>query len=267
MKTALFRSPGKRGLTVLLFGLLVSAVSADPRAEALVKLTLNQKIPQDQTGTSTMTITDRSGVTKVRKMKQVSKETSEGTKAFAEFLEPADVTGTKFLTVSKPGAETDQRIYLPALKKVRKISSSTKDSEFLGSDLTYFDMEKRSLGDGTYALLAEGEALDLPSAAGLKLAKVETVFTLANAPYSKTVSWIDPATGIAYKTDCYDKKDGALLKTITLDEIVTVKGYRITTKTTFVNHKKGSRTVMTIGDIAVDTGVKDAEVSVKRLEQ
>jgi hypothetical protein len=254
-------------LLVLAFVLVTAEAQADPKADAIVQKALNQKSPQDQRGTSTMTITDRTGVAKVRKMRQVSKETPEGTKAFAEFLEPADVNGTKFLTVSKPGAETDQRIYLPALKKVRKISSSSKDSEFLGSDLTYFDMEKRSFDDGTYTLLAEGETLDLPAAAGKTLSKVQTVFTLSGAPYSKTVSWIDPATGVAYRTECYDKKDGAILKTITLDEVKEVQGYLVATKTTFANLKKGTNTVMTIGDLVVDSGVKDAEVSLKRLEQ
>jgi hypothetical protein len=128
---------------LLACGLAAAGLFADGRADELVRANLDRKIPGDMTGTSTMTITDRSGVIKIRKLKEVSKETAEGTKAYIEFVEPADVSGTKFLTVSKKGAETDQRLYLPALKKVRKISSSSKDAEFLGSDLCYFDMEKR----------------------------------------------------------------------------------------------------------------------------
>jgi len=240
---------------------------ADARADEIIKASLDQKAPNDNIGTSTMIITDRSGVTKVRKLKQVSKETAEGTKAYVEFVEPADVSGTKFLTVSKKGAETDQRLYLPALKKIRKISSSSKDADFLGSDLCYFDMEKHYFEDGSYTLLADNETLPEPAFAGMKFAKISTTFKASNAPYSKTVSWINTADYIPYKTECYDKKDGALLKTITIDEVKIIKGYSIGAKTTIVNSKKGSKTEMTLANIAVDTGVKDSEVSLKRLEQ
>jgi outer membrane lipoprotein-sorting protein len=261
-----------RILRLALVGLLAagsaaSGLFADARADEIIKASLDQKAPNDNIGTSTMTITDRSGVVKVRKLKQVSKETAEGTKAYVEFVEPADVNGTKFLTVSKKGAETDQRLYLPALKKIRKISSSSKDAEFLGSDLCYFDMEKRYFEDGVYTLLAEGETLPESAFAGMKFAKISTTFKAANAPYSKTVTWVNLADYIPYKTECYDKKDGGLLKTITIDEVKIIKGYALPTKTTIVNHKKGSKTEMTLADIAVDTGVKDSEVSLKRLEQ
>jgi hypothetical protein len=243
------------------------AVFADPRADEIIKAMLDQKSPSDMTSVSTMTITDRSGVVKTRKMRQVSKETAEGTKAFVEFVEPADVNGTKFLTISKRGADSDQRMYLPALKKIRKISSSSKDGDFLGSDLNYFDMEKRYFEDGTYTMLGENETLDRPGLDDKKFAKIQTVFKDPDCPYSKTISWIDASSGIAYKTECYDKKDGALLKSITIDEVRTVKGYTFMTKSTFVNNKKGSKTVTSLEDITVDTGIKDSAVSLKRLEQ
>jgi hypothetical protein len=214
-----------------------------------------------------MNITDRTGVVKVRKLKEVTKEAADGTRAFVEFLSPADVTGTKFLTVSKKGADTDQRIYLPALKKVRKISASGKDADFLGSDLCYFDMEKRYFDDGTYTLLAENEVLPEPQFAGLKFAKISTVYKVANAPYSKAITWINLDNNLPYKVECYDKKDDALLKTITMDEVKTIKGYPMTLKTTIVNVKRGSKTEMLMTDVSVDTGVKDSDVGIKRLEE
>lgn len=257
----------KRFLTGIALAVSAIGLFADPRADEIIKATLDKKSPSDMVSSATMTITDRGGVVKVRELRQVTKETVEGTKSYAEFLRPADVNGTKFLTVSRKGAASDQRIYLPALKKVRKIASSAKDGEFLGSDLCYFDMEKRYFEDGTYKLLAEGETLDDPAFAGKKFAKIESVFKDPDAPYSKTVSWIDTDGYIPYKTDCYDKKDGALLKTITIDEVASIKGYSIMTKSTIVNHRKGSTTVMTLENVAVDTGVKDSEVSVKNLER
>ena len=252
---------------LMAYGSTATGLFAETRADEIVRATLNRKTPGDTIATSIMTITDRTGVAKIRKLKTVSKETAAGTRAYIEFVEPADVNGTKFLTVSKQGAETDQRLYLPALKKIRKISSSSKDAEFLGSDLCYFDMEKRYFEDGTYTLLSDSETLPEPAFSGMTFARISTTYKAANAPYSKTISWINLADNIPYKTECYDKKDDALLKTITIDEVKTIKGYAMMTRTTIVNHKKGSRTVLTLADIAVDTGVKDSEVSLKRLEQ
>lgn len=254
-------------LSLAALGLSGTGLYADAKADAIIRASLDRKVPRDTTAVATMNIVDRTGVTKVRKLKEVNKETPEGTKAFVEFIEPADVNGTKFLTVSKAGAETDQRIYLPALKKVRKISASGKDADFLGSDLNYFDMEKRYFQDGTYTLLADNETLPEPQFAGMKFAKIATVFKAANAPYSKAITWINLADDLPYKVECYDKKDDGLLKTITMDEVKVLKGYPMTLKTTIVNVKRGSRTEMIMSNVAVDTGVKDSEVSIKRLEQ
>ena len=245
--------------------LVAGALMADPKADQLARLALERKTPVDMVSVSTMVISDQSGVSKVRKMKAVTKETTEGTKSYTEFVEPADVNGTKFVSVSKKGSETDQRMYLPALKKVRKISSSAKDGEFMGSDLNYFDMEKRYFEDATYSLLSEDESLD--AVPGIKLSKLVSTYAVKGAPYTKAVSWIDPATGIAYKTELYDKKDGALLKLITVDEVKTIKGYVMITKSTISNVKKGSKTVSDMSDLQVDVGIKDSEVSLKRLEQ
>jgi len=173
----------KRILVLVLCCTAANGLFADSKGDAIVKASLDKKTPIDMVATATMTITDRSGIVKIRKLKEVSKETAEGTKVFIEIIEPADVNGTKFLTVSRKGAATDQRIYLPALKKVRKISSSGKSGEFLGSDLTYFDMEKHYFEDGIYTLLAEDETLDGPQFAGLKLAKISSTFKDPNAPY------------------------------------------------------------------------------------
>jgi hypothetical protein len=257
----------KRFIFFGLCGLLTAGLFADAKGDEIAKANLDRKTPNDMTSVATMTITDRSGVVKTRKLKMVSKETAEGTKAYVEFVEPADVNGTKFLTVSKQGSETDQRLYLPALKKIRKISSSSKDGEFVGSDLFYFDMEKRYFEDGEYTFLSDNETLPGPAFAGMKFSKISITFKNPNAPYSKTIAWINPQDNIAYQAECYDKKDGALLKTISTDEVTVLKGYSIAVKTTVTNHKKGSHTQMVLGNLEVDSGVKDGEVSVKKLEQ
>ncbi len=257
----------KRIGLLCLMGFLATNVFADAKGDEIAHKYFDQKTPKDTTSVVTMEIKDRAGVIKTRKLKMVMKDSPEGKKSFVEFVEPADVNGTKFLTITHRGAEDDQRLYLPALKKIRKISSSSKDGEFVGSDLFYFDMEQRFFEDGTYTFLGENETLSEPALAEMKFWKISMNFISPNAPYVKAIMWINMQDLVAYKTEYYDKKDGALLKTIVMDETKVLKGYTMPTQTTVTNLKKGSQTQMVLGDLGVDVGVKDSEISVKRLEE
>ena len=96
-----------------LMGFLAVNVFADAKGDEIAHKYFDQKLPKDTTSIATMDIKDRSGVTKTRKLKMVMKDSPEGRKAFVEFVQPADVNGTKFLTISHRGAENDQRLYLP----------------------------------------------------------------------------------------------------------------------------------------------------------
>ena len=83
-------------------------------------------------------------------MEIITKEGAEGTNTFMKFIEPADVKDTKFLTIAHNKSDDEQRLFLPALGKVRRISSSTKNEKFMGSDLTYYDLEDYEYEDFTY---------------------------------------------------------------------------------------------------------------------
>ena len=128
-------------------------------------------------------------------------------------------------------------------------------------------MEQRFFEDGTYALLGENETLSEPALAGMKFWKLSMTFVSPNAPYVKAIMWINMQDLAVYKTEYYDKKDGALLKTMVVDEVKVLKGYTTPVRTTVTNLKKGSQTQMILGDLDVDVGVKDSEISVKRLEE
>jgi len=153
------------------------------------------------------------------------------------------------------------------MKKVRKISSSSKDGEFVGSDFYYFDMQKHYLNEAEYTFIADGETLPGDAFVGMRFSKISVVFTDKTVPYSKCVVWVDMASNTMRKTECYDRKDGALLKIIVVDEVKTIKDYVVPVSTTVSNVKKGSRTQLLLRDLTVDTGVKDSEVSVERLER
>jgi hypothetical protein len=93
----------------------------------------------------------------VKSWRRDAGEQGKDTETIMFFLEPADVKNTGFLTYDYDDSakDDDQWLYLPALKKTKRIASSDKSSSFMGTDFTYADMTKRNINNYTYTLLKE----------------------------------------------------------------------------------------------------------------
>jgi len=104
-----------------------------------------------------MILIDKSGKKRTRDIKSYSKDFGVDTHRIMFFKSPADVKNTSFLTFDydKASRDDDQWLYLPALKKVKRIPSSDKSGSFMGSDFSYFDMTDRDLSDYKFKLLKE----------------------------------------------------------------------------------------------------------------
>jgi hypothetical protein len=240
---------------------------ADAKGDEIAKAYYGLSKAADTKAAATMTIVDKTGAKKVRKLEIDYRETAEGKDAYLVFSEPADVAGTKFLTIAHKGAESEQRLYLPALKKTRKISSSGKDGAFVNSDFWFYDLEDRRFEDNAYAFLAAGATIADKAFDGMKFDKVEMKPTDANAPYAKCVAYANQADHFIYKLECYDKKDGALLKTFLFVKVESVKGHLIPTQTMVTNNKTGSKTLLAMSDLKVDVGANAELFSEKNLEK
>ncbi len=92
---------------------------------------------QDAKSKMTMKLINAKGQTRIRQMKSKSLELEGGDKSLMEFLSPADVKGTKFLNYEHAKKDDDQWLYLPALKRVKRISSKNKSGAFMGSEFSY----------------------------------------------------------------------------------------------------------------------------------
>lgn len=111
-----------------------------------------------------MVLIDKNNHRRVRRMKSFSKDKGEDILKLMFFTAPADVRETGFLTYDYYSGERDddQWLYLPELKKVKRIASSDKDNAFMGSDFSYADMTKRVLDEWQYTLLKEVEVRGFP---------------------------------------------------------------------------------------------------------
>jgi hypothetical protein len=246
---------------------LAASAFADAKGDEIAKAYFGLSKAADTEANATMTLIDKSGGKKIRKLEINYRETAAGKDAYLVFSSPADVAGTKFLTVSHKGADSEQRLYLPALKKTRKISSSGKDGAFVNSDFYFYDLEDRQLGDNTYTFIAGDLTIADKAFDGMKFDKVEMKPVDASSPYSKTVAYANQADHFIYKLECYDKKDGSLLKTFLFVKVENLKGHLVPTQTLVSNSKTGTKTLLALEDVKVDVGAQPELFSEKNLEK
>ena len=246
----------------------VATATADAKGDEIAAKYFANVKPADTSANAVMTLVDKSGNRKVRELDIYGKDTPAGAFSFIEFKKPADVSGTKFLVTpaATKGGDSEQRLYLPALKKTRKIASSDKSGEFVNSDLFYYDMEDRHLEDNTYTFLSENETLADKAFDGMKFYKIEVKAKAADSPYSKSVFYINMADNHAYKIEAYDAKGGALLKNILFVKFETQAGCQVPVQTSVTNVKKGTKTLLQLNNLKLNSGLKDDLFSVKNLE-
>jgi hypothetical protein len=257
----------KRQIIAGLCVALAAAAFADAKGDEIARAYYGLSKAADTKANATMTLIDKSGGKKVRKLEINYRETAEGKDAYIVFSSPADVAGTKFLTLAHKGAEAEQRLYLPALKKTRKISSSGKDGAFVNSDFYFFDLEDKTFEDHAYTFLVGDVTIADKAFEGMKFDKIEMKPKDASGPYAKTVAYANQADHFVYKLECYDKKDGALLKTFLFVKVESFKGHLFPTQTLVANNKNGTKTLLAMADVQVDSGVSPALFSEKNLEK
>ncbi len=142
-------------LPLSLFSLSVNAITADEIAKRVDERDVGDKSVM----TMEMILIDKHNNPRVRKMQNYSMDKGNDIQTVIFFLSPADVRNTAFLTYDYDHSDKDddQWLYLPALKKTKRIASSDKSSSFMGSDFTYSDMTSRDVSDYTYRIAKETE--------------------------------------------------------------------------------------------------------------
>ena len=244
------------------FCLIAAGMFADDKGAVIAKSFFNLKKAADSSVTGTMSIYDSKDNMKVRKLKMLSMDKNGKKASYTEFLQPADVKGTKFLSISNPqGGDDDQRIYLPALKKVKKIASGDKSGRFVGSDLSYYDLQSKTFDDFSYTYIKD----DVYN--GKKCSLVEMIAKKPSCPYSKSIAWIAADDHFIYQYELYDKTSGEKIKTIENVSVKMIDDVIISDKIIANNYRDGGRTEMVLEDIKLNTGVSESAFSVQNLEK
>lgn len=212
---------------------LAIAKAADERETGFVSTTSEM----------TMTLINRRGDKSIRNLRsKVLEVHGDGDKSMSIFDEPADVKGTAMLTHSHGLEPDDQWLYLPALKRVKRISSKNKSGPFMGSEFAYEDLSSQEVEKYSYKLLGE-EEID-----GQNTYILERIPQYEHSGYTKQIAWIDTEHLRTVKVDYYDRK-GSLLKTLTFSDYQQYKDKFWRASTMFMqNHQTKKATELKWGN-------------------
>ncbi len=213
----------KKSISGFLFLLvIVGGLSGQSPVEIYEKVLTANKLPQSE-GVSTLTIIDKRGNERVRQIAQISKLYNGGEleKTLVKFLSPADVKGTGLLTFNYTDKDDDMWLYLPALRKTRRIVSSEKGGSFMGSEFSYADLSPGESADFTISSLGE-ESVDGTNCYKIELKPKSDDIADENGFFRK-ILWVAKTEFIPRKVELYDYND-ELEKVITFKNIELVKG-------------------------------------------
>ncbi len=211
-----------------------------------------------------MVLVNRHGDQSKRKMRQKILEIpgdDVGDKSLTIFESPRDVKGTAFLSFAKILDPDDQWLYLPALKRVKRISSKNKSGPFVGSEFAYEDLSAGELKKFTYKWLRD------EACGELQCFVVEQSPTYENSGYTRTIVWYDKAEYRQQKIDYYDRK-GSLLKTLTFtDYRQYLNKYWRAHNLHMVNHQNGKKTRLVLSEIKFQSGLTDSDFNKNSLKR
>lgn len=217
----------------------------------------------DSQAEMTMILRNAHGEESERKMRLKNFEvTDDGDKGLTIFDEPKDVSGTAFLSFSHIAKPDDQWLYLPALKRVKRIASRNKSGPFMGSEFAYEDMGSFEPEKYQFTFLR-----DEPCVTDMTCHVIESTPLDEFSGYTRQITWLDTEHLRPVKTEYYDRKN-ELLKTLEMSEWHLYKEqYWRAAVLKMQNHQSGKSTVIITHKMEFDTGLTDAdftEASLKR---
>ncbi len=212
-----------------------------------------------------MVLKNASGQTSTRELRINTLEVSEagdGDKILSIIESPPDVRGTALLTYTHINEQDDQWLYLPALKRVKRISSANKSGPFLGSEFAYEDLASQEVAKYTHRYLR-----DEPCGEGLQCFVVERLPVYRHSGYTRQLTWIDHDEYRFWKVDFYDRKN-ALLKTLTFSDYRQyLDQYWRALVLDMHNHQTGKSTRLSYTDLQFRVGLTAADFTRNALKR
>ncbi|MDR0642978.1 MAG: outer membrane lipoprotein-sorting protein [Treponema sp.] len=210
----------------------------------------------------TMTLDSGRGAPRVREVSWYFKDFGDTEKTLMVFKSPRDVAGTGYLSFSydDDDQDDDMWLYLPAMKRIRRITGSGKNDDFMGTDFTYEDLGSRNLGKDNFTLRGE-EVVD-----GESCWVVEAKAKDSRDPYGRRLIRLRKDSYIFISVDYYDRQD-RLLKTLRVSGIGKIDGIWTARKMEMTNMQNKHSTTIEMSNIQFNIPLDDNLFTVTNLER
>lgn len=259
-------------IVCLTIEIVPTAAQDDPRARAIMEEVDARNDGDNQTADMQMVLIDKRGYERIRKIATFKKDKGEDTYRLMFFLHPPDVEDTAFLTYDydDPDKDDDQWLYLPALRKTKRIATSDKSGSFMGSDLNYSDMTSRDLDDYDFRFYEKQKESEVRGN------KVWIIWSTPRAKevidetgYKKSLLFIRPDIDMVVRAIHWDQ-DGGYLKYVDMRKIEKIDGIWVATDT-LVTKKRGNatehRTVLTLENVHFNRDLDFDLFTIRRMEK
>ena len=245
-------------IVIMLAGLLflgVSSVSSEHKGLAIAEeADRRDRGWGDSRADAIMVLRNRQGQESTRKMRLRWLEVdADGDKVLVVFDRPKDVKGTALLSHTHSITPDDQWLYLPALKRVKRIAAANKSGPFVGSEFAYEDMVSHEVPKYTYKWLRD-EALD-----GVETLVVERYPAYEHSGYTRQIVWIRGDIYRPARIEFYDRKNELLKTLIVRDYRRYLDRYWRPDHMEMINHQTGKSTRLTWSNYRFKTGLSERD--------
>jgi outer membrane lipoprotein-sorting protein len=244
------------------------AQSKPTAREIMEKLAENRRVDGSES-VMTMVMYNAKGQKRVRKFALITKIYDNGKteKKLSRFIEPAEVKGTGILTFDYEKKDDDIWLFMPALRKTRRIISSEKSKSFMGSEFSYWDLNIPNLDDFKYKLIKEEKINGIDCWVVELAAKNDDI--AEEAGYLKQQLWVGKTDYVPRKGLFYDL-DGELLKELSTKDVKLIDRVKKRYRAMFMemrNEQTRRRSSIRIEKIEVNRAVKDDYFTPRYLER
>lgn len=238
---------------ITMYSFNLAAETPEEKGYAIAKqVDLNDQGWKDTTASMKMILRNREGKESQRDIRlKILEVNGDGDKSLIMFDNPRDVKGTNFLSFSHITDPDDQWLYLPSLKRVKRISSSNKSGPFMGGQFAYEDLASYEVDKFKYKYLRDGKV------DGIDVYIVDAYPQYEYSGYTRQVVWVDKQRYIPLKIEFYDRKND-LLKTLSFKHYKQyLNKYWRADEQAMENHQNGKSTILVWSDYRFTTGLSD----------
>jgi hypothetical protein len=192
--------------------LLLSTHAHGETAEDIIEQAREVRTMERSIQTVNMVLVSKNGSERARQITVKARRDDDTIKSLIRFNSPSDVAGTTFLQIEQPDGSDEQMLYMPALKRVNRISGASRKGSFMGSDFSYEDLDLTPGEDATHTVVETTDAhwvIDTHPGASSTYGRVHT--TVLKGSY------------LVKHSDFFDK-EGAHVKTLRITETSIIDG-------------------------------------------